>query len=244
MMTRSRKVALGALVAALGVLGVVLGVAGSPGITEPVTATTAPVTANTTDAIARIKAWNLVQASLGQLPVKGRAPMTGYDNRKPFGPAWTDDTTARGGHNHCDTRDDMLNLQLKGVKKFGSCEVLSGTLLDPYTGKTINFTRGVGTSTAVQIDHVVSLGNAWATGAQQLTPEQRVALANDPDNLQATDGPTNQAKGDGDAATWLPPQRSYWCTYAARQVLIKNRYKLWTTQAEHDKLGEILRGCM
>lgn len=95
----------------------------------------------------------------------------------------------------------------------------------------------------VQIDHIVALGNAWVTGAQQLTPEQRRALANDPLNLQATDGPTNAAKGDGDAATWLPPQRTYWCTYAARIVAVKGKYALWLTQAEHDKLAEILNGC-
>ena len=83
---------------------------------------------------------------------------------------------------------------------------------DPYTGTTIAFVAA-GTSDAVQIDHVVALSDAWQKGAQQLAADARLSLfANDPLNLLAVDGPTNQRKGDGDAATWLPPARSYRCT--------------------------------
>ena len=92
------------------------------------------------------------------------------------------------------------------------CTVLTGTLADPYTGTKIAFTRGVGTSTEVQIDHMVALSNAWQTGAQQLSEAQRVNLANDPRNLQATQGRANEQKSDGDAATWLPSNKSYRCT--------------------------------
>jgi hypothetical protein len=123
------------------------------------------------------------------------------------------------------------------------CRVASGTLHDPYTGKTIGFVRGNSTSTAVQIDHVVALSDAWQKGAQQLTAAQRTALANDPLNLLAVDGPTNEAKGDGDAATWLPPNRSYRCQYAARQVSVKATYSLWVTQAEHDAIARVLASC-
>ena len=142
-------------------------------------------------------------ALLATLPVKGRAPMTGYA-RARFGPAWTDDTAADGGHNGCDTRNDVLRRDLRQlVLRSGTrgCVVLSGTLPDPYTGHVIAFVRGERTSTAVQIDHVVALGDAWQTGAQRLDPTTRERLANDPLELLAVDGPTNQAKGDGDAAT-------------------------------------------
>ncbi|WP_371416483.1 HNH endonuclease family protein [Pseudarthrobacter sp. NIBRBAC000502770] len=139
---------------------------------------------------------------LATLPIKGRAPKTGYD-RAQFGQAWAD-----VDRNGCDTRNDILKRDLTGVSYTNSvpCKVQSGTLADPYTGKTISFARGSATSSAVQIDHVVALSDAWQKGAQQLTAEQRTAFANDPLNLQATDGPTNQQKGDGDAATWLPPK--------------------------------------
>lgn len=176
---------------------------------------------------------------LAALPVKGRAPKTGYD-RARFGQAWAD-----VDRNGCDTRNDILKRDLTGITYTNSvpCKVQSGTLADPYTGKTISFVRGSATSTAVQIDHVVALSDAWQKGAQQLTPEQRTAFANDPLNLQATDGPTNQQKGDGDAATWLPPNKGFRCEYVARQVSVKATYGLWVTQAEHDAIARILGDC-
>jgi hypothetical protein len=176
------------------------------------------------------------------IPVKGRAPKTGYDRIADFGPAWYD-----VDHNGCDTRNDVLKIDLAGeTLKPGThdCVVLTGTLdPDPYTGKVIEFKRGVGTSDDVQIDHIVPLSDAWQKGAQSISFDERRALANDPINLQATDGPTNSAKGDKDAATWLPPQRGYWCTYVARQITVKAKYHLWVTQAEHDKMSEILATC-
>jgi hypothetical protein len=176
---------------------------------------------------------------LATLPVKGRAPKTGYD-RALFGQAWLD-----VDRNGCDTRNDMLKRDLTGISYTNSvpCKVQSGTLKDPYTGTSIEFVRGSGTSNAVQIDHVVALSDAWQKGAQQLTIEQRTAFANDPLNLQSTDGPTNQKKGDGDAATWLPPNKGFRCEYVARQISVKSTYSLWVTQAEHDAMATILGGC-
>lgn len=124
-----------------------------------------------------------------------------------------------------------------------SCRVTSGTLADPFTGDSIDFQRGQDTSNDVQIDHTVSLSNAWQTGAQELSDDEREQLANDPDNLRAVDGPTNTAKGDGDAATWLPPNRAHWCDYVASQTLVKAEYDLWMTPAEHDRIETILTDC-
>lgn len=182
-----------------------------------------------------------VQAAdlLETLPVKGRAPKTGYE-RSLFGTTWAD-----VDQNGCDTRNDILNRDLTDITYVTSvpCTVKAGVLADPYTATVINFVRGTTTSSAVQIDHVVALSDAWQKGAQQLTTEQRTAFANDPLNLQATDGPTNQQKGDGDAATWLPPAKGFRCEYVARQVAVKARYSLWVTQAEHDAIAGILAGC-
>jgi hypothetical protein len=179
-------------------------------------------------------------AALGRLPVKGRAPMTGY-SRAEFGPAWAD-----VDRNGCDTRNDILRRDLRGVVlKPGThgCRVQSGVLVDPYTGTTVDFVRGVGTSLAVQIDHVVALGDAWQKGAQSLTLEQRTAMANDPLDLLAVTGSVNQRKGDGDAATWLPPSRSSRCAYVARQVAVKSAYHLWVTAAERDAIAHVLATC-
>jgi hypothetical protein len=178
--------------------------------------------------------------ALAQLPVKGRAPRTGYD-RDQFGPAWKD-----VDRNGCDQRNDVLARDLVDETfraGTNNCIVLTGTLHDPYTGTTIAFQRGQTTSDDVQIDHVVALSNARQTGAQQLDPTARELFGNDPLNLLATDGPTNQAKGDGDAATWLPSNRATWCPYVARQVAVKPKYGLWVTQAEHDAITRVLGDC-
>ena len=184
-------------------------------------------------------------AVLQSLPVKGRAPKTGY-GRDQFGQAWSDDVDVPGGHNGCDTRSDILRRDLQGVAiKAGTngCVPVRGTLHDPYTGQIIDFTRGAETSSAVQIDHVVPLSDAWQTGAQLLTLQERQDLANDPLNLLAVDGPSNQAKGDSDAATWLPPARSYRCGYIAIQIAVKAKYRLWVTPAEHDAMQTVLSNC-
>jgi hypothetical protein len=128
---------------------------------------------------------NTAEAALNSLPVKGRAPTTGYD-RDQFGPAWSDNVAVQGGHNGCDTRNDVLRRDLTNIvlkADTGGCTVLSGTLQDAYSGKTINFVRGTTTSSAVQIDHIVALSNAWQTGAQQLSLDKRRDFANDPLNL-------------------------------------------------------------
>lgn len=121
--------------------------------------------------------------------------------------------------------------------------MLSGVLNDPYTGTTVDFVRGPGSSAQVQIDHVVALSNAWQTGAQQWDDMTRRNFANDPRNLQATIGWVNQQKGDGDAATWLPPDKSYRCTFVTRIVDVKAAYGLWVTPAEHDAIARVLADC-
>ncbi|MEW1760396.1 HNH endonuclease family protein [Streptomyces cyaneofuscatus] len=184
------------------------------------------------------------QHALAQLQVKGPGPMTGYDREAKFGPAWSDTTTAPGGGNSCDTRNDVLRRDLKDITFKGTsrCVIASGTLADPYTGKSIHFVRGP-QSARVQIDHAVALGASWRTGAAQLTQEQREALGNDPANLIAASGPANAAKSDGDAATWLPANKSFRCTYIARQIAVKAKYGLWVTPAEKAAMTRVLAPC-
>lgn len=184
-------------------------------------------------------------ATLDTLAVKGRAPKTGYQ-RGLFGDAWTDDVTVPEGRNGCDTRNDVLRRDLVDVVfKPGSndCAVLSGVLDDPYTGASVEFQRGPGSSALVQIDHVVALSDAWQTGAAQWDDLTRRNFANDPANLQATLGWVNQQKGDGNAATWLPPNTAYRCTFVTRIVDVKAAYGLWVTPAEHDAIAGVLAGC-
>lgn len=180
---------------------------------------------------------DLASTALETLPVKGRAPKTGY-SRNQFGGEWA----LSGG---CDMREHILGRDMVDVKlrTATDCTVLSGTLNDPYTGKTIQFIRGPDTSAAVQIDHVVAIGDTWQKGAQQLSLAERTQLYNDPLELLAVDGPTNEQKGDGDAATWLPPNKAYRCRYVARQIAVKVKYHLWVTRAEHDAMQRVLAAC-
>jgi hypothetical protein len=177
---------------------------------------------------------------LMMLPVKGRAAKTGY-TRAQFGQTWAD-----VDRNGCDTRNDMLKRDLTEIVfkvKTRNCVVESGVLLDRYSGETINFVRGNVTSMEVQIDHVVALSNSWQTGAFKLSVIQRTALANDPLNLFAVKGRLNSQKGDGDAATWLPPLKSFRCAYVAQQIAVKAKYSLWVTAPEKDAMERILTAC-
>lgn len=178
--------------------------------------------------------------ALKTLEIKGRAPKTGY-TREQFGDGWL----ITGG---CDTRNrilarDMANVTYVPTTDIVVCKVQTGSLNDPYTGKVILFTRGETTSDDVQIDHVVALSDAWQKGAQALSPDDRIKLANDPLELLAVDGPANQAKSDGDAATWLPANKLFRCNYVARQIAVKKKYHLWVTRSEYETMASILNSC-
>jgi hypothetical protein len=182
----------------------------------------------------------LAAAVLETLPVKGRAPKTGY-SRDQFGQTWAD-----VNRNGCDTRNDILKRDLISITykpKTRDCVVLTGVLEDKYSGETINFVRGNISSMDVQIDHVVALSNAWQTGAFKLTKIERTALANDPLNLFAVKGRLNSQKSDGDAATWLPPLKSFRCAYVAQQIAVKAKYSLWVTAPEKSAMVGILAKC-
>jgi len=206
-----------------------LGALSAAGIVTPVHATTISAAAEVT-----------ASSVLSSLPVKGRAPKTGY-TRAQFGQTWAD-----VDRNGCDTRNDMLKRDLTNITykvKTRDCVVLTGVLLDRYSGETINFVRGNATSMEVQIDHVIALSNAWQTGAFKLTVLQRTALANDPMNLFAVKGRLNLQKSDGDAATWLPPLKSFRCAYIAQQIAVKAKYSLWVTAPEKEAMLRILTTC-
>lgn len=196
---------------------------------DPSPGTSATATAGTASAGTALRA-------VAGLTVKGRAPKTGYDRRE-FGPAWADTD-----HNGCGTRDDVLARQLKSVSRDSDgCEVRRGVLdPDPYTGTRIVFVRG---HSKVDIDHLVALSDAWQKGAQGWSDSKRRTFANDSLNLVAADSSTNRQKGDGDTATWLPPNKPYRCTYVAGQVAVKKKYGLWVTRAEKDAMTKVLTAC-
>jgi len=201
----------------------------------------APVLAAWMSPIAAVRAVPTGRAAdlLESLPVRARDPAANYD-RAAFGQAWLD-----VDRNGCDTRNDILRRDLADPRfTDGSrCRIGSGSFREPYTGRQTAFRRGAESSKAIQIDHVVALGDAWQTGAQQLTALQRTHLANDPLNLVAADGPANQDKSSSDAAGWLPSNKAFRCHYVARQVSVKAAYALWVTAAEKDAIRRVLGSC-
>lgn len=177
----------------------------------------------------------------------------GYDRERYFG-GW-----ASNGCGSATTRDTILARDLKGAVENPRCQVTSGTLTDPYTGRTIQFRRGRSTSSAVQIDHVVALLDAWESGARDWDQAKRVEYANSPDVLLASDGPANMAKGSGLDANgtslyrsqnsgapdiWMPDNKAYRCDYMAKRATIKSKWGLTMTPREKQQTVSVLSQCL
>lgn len=181
---------------------------------------------------------------LRALEVGPRRPPVGYD-RDAFGTAWSD-TDGNG----CNQRDDvLLRDAVPGTvhdAQQGSCDhdVLAGTWVDPYTGRTLTFTdlKDPHQSQAIQIDHLVPLAEAWASGAARWDAQRRKEFANDLAELLAVDGPTNASKGDDDPAAWRP-RKAFQCTYAVRWIGTKHRWRLSVDRPEKRALREMLAYC-
>ena len=169
---------------------------------------------------------------LDTLPVKGRAPKVGYD--RDLFPHWLD------GPSGCPADVDAVKAAAS-VELAGTCKIAAASLTDPYTGDALSWSGS--RAGVVDVDHVVALGDAWQKGAQAWDAGKRARFANDPLNLAAVSASANRAKGDGDAATWLPPRKAYRCQYVARQVRVKAAYGLWVTQAEKDAIVRVLDSC-
>ena len=162
--------------------------------------------------------------------------------RDAFGDAWSDAAVgvvyARNG---CDTRNDVLKRDaMPGTVRIKAnthnCKVLGGRWTSPYTGRVLTSTR------SVQIDHVVPLGRAWAAGAKSWDAQRRLAFANDPDNLMAVDGSSNQSKGDKGPSAWRPKQ-PFQCAYAVHYLYSTTKYRLPVSPSDRAALGQMLGTC-
>lgn len=169
------------------------------------------------------------------LEVKGRAPKTGY-SREEFYNGWP---TVEG----CSLRQRIIKREFGDSAVLDGCNVVAGEFDEPYTGEHLVFHSREEISKGIQIDHVVALSDAWQKGAQYMDKTVRYQIATDPLNLLAVDGPANQGKSDGDAATWLPSNKKFRCQYVARQVSVKYKYGLWVTEAEKTAISNILATC-
>ncbi|MGV0624945.1 HNH endonuclease family protein [Mycolicibacter minnesotensis] len=199
-----------------------------------------PQTSNVTPAD---PAYDEARRQLEALPVKSWDRVQDFQ-RYRFGERWSDDVDVQFGHNGCNTRDDILRRDLIRVElRRGTCLVQRGVLHDPYTGAVIEFVRGPKTSEAVQVDHLVSLADAWYKGARSWGDARRRDFANDPRNLLAVAGQANFDKAFRDAAGWLPANAAFECEFVARQVGVKTVYGLWVSSNEKAAMWRVLRRC-
>ena len=187
--------------------------------------------------------FGIARQQLKALQVRGWDRTSDFQ-RSQFGEAWSDDVNVEFGRNGCNTRDDILRRDLKNlVVRPLTCFAQSGTLVDPYTGVTIEFVRGPKTSKSIEIDHVVSLADAWYKGARAWDPQRRLDFANDPRNLLAVSPQANFDKAFRDAASWLPPNAAFRCDFVARQVEVKTAYGLWLSAKEKRAMTDVLERC-
>lgn len=177
----------------------------------------------------------LARDELEKLEIKGRAPKTGYA-RTEFYKTWPN-------VDGCSLRQVIIKRELGDNAILDGCDVVGGSFTESYTGSYMTFYQKSDFSSKIQIDHIVALSDAWQKGAQYKTADERYQMATDPLNLIAVDSSANQQKSDGDAATWLPPNKAFRCQYVARQISVKSKYGLWITQAEHDAMAKILETC-
>lgn len=191
-----------------------------------------------------VSPWVDVLAGVGVVPKRSHR----FDYRRSaFGDSWDDDNDAPGGHNGCDTRDDILNRDLVDVThvftKRCPDAVATGTLHDPYTNAVVVFQRGAKVGEAVQIDHIVPLAYAWDMAAFNWPEPLRLRFANDPANLLAVQGQANQDKGDSPPAQWMPPNAAFACQYAMQFIAVMRGYALPLDEASAEVLRRAAATC-
>ncbi|MBX7554950.1 HNH endonuclease family protein [Streptomyces sp. tea 10] len=174
---------------------------------------------------------DIVRKELGELNVAAPHPMTGYSRAK-F-PHWIIQ------YGTCDTREVVLKRDGKDVVQDQQCRAVSGSWVSAYDGRT--FTA----AGQLDIDHMVPLANAWRSGADEWDTTLRRKFANDliEPQLIAVSASSNRQKGDQSPDQWAPPLHSYWCTYSRAWTHVKYTYHLNITEAEKNKLNEMLDTC-
>lgn len=247
-MKAGRTAAVMVLVAVLWIAGQTLTGLGRP---DTSSATPSPATSSKTASGGHTTARELDEL-LGRVRVVAdRRSQAGYDrdcgtgHACSFGPAWTDDYDGPGGHDGCDTRNNVLRRDLSALQaREGThgCVIVSGELSDPYTGARIQFRKQA--ASKVQVDHIYPLAAAWDMGAARWPLERRIRFANDVDrNLLAVDGSANASKGDRTPGEWMPLNRAYACSYVARFLRAAISYDLPITRSDAASVRAARKTC-
>jgi hypothetical protein len=171
--------------------------------------------------------------ALASLSIDDRPASVGIYRREDW-PHWYD-IDGDG----CDAREQALIAHSSSraqVDPFG-CKVLAGDWSSPYDGTESS------QPSDLDVDHVVSLENAFESGGWGWTAEQRRRFANDPSNLAVVSASSNRAKGSSSVDEWRPPRREAWCATATQIAAVKAVYQLTITTTERDALQQMLATC-
>jgi hypothetical protein len=211
-----------------------------PAVQEPVEAVVAKplIEAGLIDPVTALLKPNEVVLLLDSLTITTGEPTSEYD-RDNFGGGWLD-----LDGNGCDERNDTLQRELTEVtfrEGTNNCIVITGTLEDNFTGKTIYFLKAE--ASKIQIDHMVPLSWAWRNGASNWSDEKLRAFANDAANLTAVDGSANGSKGDRGPSEWRPSNVEYRCIYLARFIYVVHEYDLTMDNDDGRTARRELAGC-
>lgn len=221
-----------AFATAAAIVGVAL-IWGHPGPAAP-----AAAPASTPTAIPNDGTW---AAAAAALPLSTTAPIDPPYDRDAFGESGVD---ADG--NGCSQRDDVFARDLVDVARDG-CTVMTGTLTDPYSGRTIAFSRDRAATSdsgdAIRLDRVVGLRAAYEGGAWQWSPERRAEFANSFENILAVDDDMAQQKSGRGPSRWMPDHIDLRCEYAIRYTWIVTAWELAVPRADRDVLVATLNDC-
>ncbi|MSZ76446.1 MAG: DUF1524 domain-containing protein [Actinobacteria bacterium] len=186
-----------------------------------------PAAAGGDDMVVRMRLVKLVRS----LPVAVEDG-TGYD--RDLYPHWSSQGAG------CDTREVVLRDEDRadGSTQDGECRTVGGSWRSAYDGVTTV------DSSSFDIDHVVALAEAHASGASAWDVERREAYANDlgdPRSLIAVSASSNRSKSDRDPAEWLPDLGV--CRFVTAWTVVKVRWSLTVDAAEKQALRDAVRDC-
>lgn len=143
----------------------------------------------------------------------------------------------------CDTRQEVLIQESEVPATVGEgCDVTAGQWNSDY-----DYVLHVDPA-AVTVEHLVTLREAWVSGAWAWTDDQRAGFANDLDDdrtLMVMTAGLAVARGDQDPASWLPPapHQHIQCGYIMEWIAVKWRWNLSVDPAEKTALEKSITAC-
>lgn len=163
-------------------------------------------------------------------------PPVPYSRDKQFG-GWI---KGQDNNQYCyNTRALVLKRDSKtAVSANNNCTVQTGTWNDNYTGKKIT------QASALQIDHLVPLKNAYMSGAFEWDAYKRCLYANYMGNnfhLISASGTENMKKGDKSPREYIPPNKKYTCQYLKIWLEVKYIWGLRFTPTEVAAIQNLAR---